>query len=305
MLRVSQSILLVAVPCFLLAGPVSAQDQKLTPGELFGIVIQSQAQLAELSQKRAEAVGDRAVAQRFLGDIANELAHEQSSDDRIKQAEGLVEHYTSQVKSLERPGSTPAYLAMAKAELKWAERLVAAAKLSDPAKRKTERDKVIAERQEVDAEVARIAEPFDTQQREIRASLVPLSQQMTEIVKAHVKNPTGEFAGQVDRTSANRAISPGSATWKDTDGKNLAYAQFHVRDASEIPDRAKQDLLDGKYPIQKDSQRGIWIWAGTVRIVFGPERADMRNGEVLKQQIGQFIDLEGLAAIKPVFDDAE
>jgi hypothetical protein len=298
--RVRFPLLAFILPGVFLVGPVSGQDKKPTPGNLLAASLRAQEQGYELARQRKAAVGHRAISINYLQAIKLELTHAESDAKRIKIAKQHVDKYAGLMAS---PGRSPRH---AKG-LEWSERLLTAAWLTDPGERESELAMAEAEFERVRKEAREIASPFDARLRSLQAEFKPMNTPMVQLIKSHLKTPTGTFAGDVDPSSvwAEWDLSPVNATWKDADGNKLAQASFHIQDPAVMPGGAKRNLLDDKFPIQSSSDRSMIVWAGYVTVIFTARRDDLRDEDELKRQIQNFIDLEGLAKYEPVRDDAE
>jgi hypothetical protein len=73
----------------------------------------------------------------------------------------------------------------------------------------------------------------------------------------------------------------------------------HVRLRNQPKTKANAKRLHGKYPISSHHDGNIWVWAGQFQVAFVTSKDEWKGRERVRDAICEFVDLDGLAAIRP------
>lgn len=282
----------------LLPASLAQAAEELTLSELFGISRVAQKISIQVAGQRREAVGDRVIAEKALRDISHELFKKDTDAERIEDAQRDVQRETEDLAKQQESGSSSRNIARTKVELAWAKRMLAATKLEGEQKRTAEREKVKAELKELQEEIKAIAKPFDDRMAELRAQMKLLQPRMIEALRPYAKTPGEPFAGKLTRVTTSPSLDVNGYLWQDADGNELAWVKIHFWPLG----RPRGELLYGKYPIRRASDSGVYIYAGEMQVSIGSKNKALANKQVLMEQFQNFIDLQGLAKVKPATD---
>jgi hypothetical protein len=270
-------------------------DKDYTLNEMCGISIKAQALSFEIFTQRNDALGELPYAEKTLRDIQFELSKKQADPKRIAEAERDVQRETEQLARMDEDHYSPENIARARHDLKWAKRMLAATKLQGAAERQAEKDKAKAEYKKVEQEIAEVGKPFEERRGRIRDQITPLRPKMIDALRPYAKTPSEPFAGKLTRVTMSPNLQVGGYVWEDAQGNELAWAKVHIQKKG----RVGSNLLDGKYPIERASSRGVYVYAGELMVSFGSKNKQLAKKEVLLEQIQNFVDLEGLSKIVP------
>lgn len=91
--------------------------------------------------------------------------------------------------------------------------------------------------------------------------------------------------------------------WTDPDRKIVALAMIYFSDPDEKPDYRTVDLIDHKHPAEYISNDRIIVHPGPNRVMIRTDHPELREPGVLRGRLGEFLDLDGIAKIKPIVHD--
>lgn len=267
---------------------------------LAGRSIAAYDQIQAIDKEKDAAVGDRDEHRSAISRAMDQLKKPPLSAEELKKLDDRIATTQQSIERLKKQDPANSSLRYYENNLRAYDLKKEAGSIQGEEARKAHNAKLKERRDALDAEIKRISKPFNDRiakaREPVRKDNTPLGAALSPFFKAPEKLFPGAKVAPVNATSH---MAFGGSKWKTADGKSIAWAHIRIRSAEEAASDAKNEKLDGKYPIRTISKSQFWFWAGHFLIAFIPQHDDIKDPAKLKQHIGEFIDLAGLAAIQP------
>jgi len=267
-------------------------------GELIARTIQTYEQIESIRSQMRDAVGDLAAEKRSYELAMYELKGDPMTAEQLAK---LATDIKQQVQILHRyktQGASEDSIAYAKKRIRDLSLMHRAGKLTTTEQREAFRAKVQPKIDGLAGKIQVIEAPFQAKIQELQSSADVDNDALNKLIRPHFNAPKSAYpSSKVQHLNATVHMAFASANWNNSENTQIAWAHVRIRSLDEIEDYHREQLLDGKYPIQSLSDGSIWVWAGHFLITFVADDEAITGEENIQKAIHQFIDLESLAAI--------
>lgn len=283
-----------------LCASAAAQDEA---GVIAARSIAFYQQKQQIQEQQRQALKGLPDEQRVYQQIVDWTRQAPLEAPAIKQLDQRIAKKQAQINVARKSGRTGATMERLGEELTklQIERQVRSSR--NPMQRVQLRNKAQAEVDRLQAQIDQKSNPFARQLRSLNQEARAFNPALKFAFDSYFK-ANGGANGSATRKhfNANAADAFMSVQWDDATGNQVAWAHVRLRPTEEIPQHARKNLLDGKYPIQTAGDNSLWVWAGNVLITFVPTAEQLKREATLKQAVHDFIDMPGLASVKTPAD---
>ncbi len=268
-------------------------------GAVIAEVIQTYEQIEAIRSEMREASGDLSDEKRAYELAIYELKGEPKPQEQLDKLAGSIKQQEKSLKRIEANDGSSKSLAYAKRRIRDLSLILEASGLKTEAEREAHRRKLQPNVDELIRRIQAIEGPFKARIEAIENSAEAGNDALTAVIRPHIKTPESIYPGStIQQFNATAHMAFGASHWQDSEKGQIAWAHIRIRPLDEIQDYHREKLLDGTYPIQSLSDGSLWVWAGHFLITFVVDDESLKGEESIQKVIHQFVDLEGLAAIK-------
>jgi hypothetical protein len=268
-------------------------------GAIVAQSIDTYEQIEAIRSEMRDAVGDLADEKRAYELADYELDDEPKTQDQLDELTGSIKQQAKSLERMQAGNGSKESIAYSQRRIRDLTLILEASKLQTDAERDAHRQELQPIIEKLAADIQSIELPFQTSMREITGPADAGNEALAGVIRPYIKTPESTYPGStIEHFNATVHMAFGSSHWNDSDGKQIAWAHIRIRSLDEIEDYHREKLLDGKYPIQSLSDGSIWVWAGNFLITFVADDDELKGQENIQEMVKQFVDLQGLAAIK-------
>lgn len=269
-----------------------------TDEALVALSIRTYQEVEAIRSEMRDAASDLSDKKRAYELAIRELdAPPKTSDQLDKLAAGIKRHVAI-IKRARGDNGSEASIAYSQKRVRDLSLILEASKLKTDAEREAFRQKYQPRIDELTDRIQATQSPFQVRIRDTQMPVHAENDALAEMIRTHFKTPDSAYPNSsVGQINATVHMAFAASHWDDRHDKQIAWAHIRIRSLDEIEDYHRENLLDGKYPIQSLSDGSIWVWAGHFLITFVADHDSLKGKENIQQAIHQFIDLDGLAAI--------
>ena len=282
--------------CVVLLATVNATAT--TDGALVALSIQTYEQIESIRSEMRDAVGDLSDEKRAYELAIRELNSEPKTQKQLDELDADIKRHKGILERSQNFNASGDSIAYSHKRVRDLTLILEAGKLKTDDEREAFRQKYQPRINELAARIQSLEAPFQDRIREAQEPTQAQNEALAEIIRPHIKAPQDGYPGSaVSHINATVHMAFGSSNWNDRDDNQIAWAHIRIRSLNEIEDYHRENLLDGKYPIQSLSDGSIWVWAGHFLITFVVDDEALKGKENIQKAIHQFIDLKSLASI--------
>jgi hypothetical protein len=261
--------------------------------------IQTYEQIEAIRAEMRDAVGELSDEKRAYELALYELDGKPKTKAQLDELAGSIRQQTKSLERIQANNGSKKSLAYCKRRIRDLTLILQASQLTTDAQRAAHRQKLQPRIDELAAQIRSIQAPYEERIQEIQHPADAGNDALTAVIRPHIKTPESAYPGSTaEHLNATVHMAFASCNWNDRDGNQIAWAHIRIRPLDEIEDYHRENLLDGKYPIQSLSDGSIWVWAGHFLVTFVVDDDGLKGKENIQEAIQQFIDLQGLAAIQ-------
>ena len=209
-----------------------------------------------------------------------------------------------QARSLAKPAPGPevveklaAEIAMCKQRIADLERAIELAKLKDPSARVRRATELQAEAKGLREQASKQKRPYFDKMRQVKQELAATTEYRAKALKPYFLNPTEKHPTiAAMKVRASRISGSVSCCWRAASNAIIAEANVEVEPP---PERKPRKLLANTYPLGYLNDQHLNVTAGYFRVHFHAGDKTLEGRDRIAEVVQDFINLKGLAAIKP------
>ncbi len=268
-------------------------------GNLVARSIQTYEQIEAIREQMRDATADLEAEKRAYELAIREANSGAKTEQQLKELRTELERHQQILIKAEKNNTPAASTDYSRKRVRDLSLMIEAGSLQTDVQRKAFKIKYQPKIDRLNKQIKRISTPYNKRISELQDAAQAESDALVGLLRPYLKTPGANYTGsRVDAVNADMSNAFGSSNWNDSDDHRIAWAHIRIRSQDEIEDYHRQNLLDGKYPIQSLSDGSIWVWAGNFLITFVADDEALKGKDNIQQAIHDFIDLEGLASIQ-------
>ncbi len=269
-----------------------------TDEALVALSIRTYQEVEAIRSEMRDAASDLADKKRAYELAIRELDAPPKTPDQLDKLAAGIKRHAAIIKHGQDGNGSEASIAYSQKRVHDLSLILEASKLKTDAGREAFRQKYQPRIDELTNKIQAIQAPYRVRIQDTQQPVRAENGALAEMIRTHFKTPNAAYPdSSVGQVNATVYMAFAASHWSDRNDKQIAWAHIRIRSLDEIEDYHRENLLDGKYPIQSLSDGSIWVWAGHFLITFVADDDSLKGKENIQQAIHQFIDLEGLAAI--------
>ncbi len=268
-------------------------------GNLVARSIQTYEQIEAIREQMRDATADLTAEKRAYELAIREANAGVKTEQQLKELRTELDRHQQILANAQKNNTPAASTDYSRKRIRDLSLMIEAGSLQTDVQRKAFTIKYQPKIDRLNKQIKRISTPYHTRISELQDAANADSDALVDMLRPYFKTPDANYTGSsVDAVCADMSNAFGSGNWNDSDDERIAWAHIRIRSQDEIEDYHRQNLLDGKYPIQSLSDGSIWVWAGNFLITFVADDDAIKGKDNIQQAIHDFIDLEGLASIQ-------